>query len=616
MSSRLTITSVSPSVTANGVAYPSKRVIGDIVRCSAIVVCDGHVEIGGLLRVIAPDGTATHTPLEHVNGCTYSAELVVEQLGRYVFTIETWIDQGATIQSKIVRKRDAGQATANEAEELRRLGTATTSDHVESPPHTIIVDPVIASFGAWYEFFPRSLADAASNDPGNPRHGTLGDAVGRLDHARDLGFDIVYFPPIHPIGREHRKGKDNSVDAKPGDVGSPYAIGAVEGGHMAVHPQLGTVADVATLVTECRDRGLELALDIAYTCAPDHPWVTEHPEWFAVRPDGTIAYAENPPKRYQDIVPFDFDSKDAKALWRALADVIEFWHRQGVRVFRIDNPHTKPFPFWEWMIAELKRIDPAIIFLAEAFAHPEVMLQLSRVGFSVSYNHFPWQHAPWQLQQYFDKLMSGDAIEYFRGSAWPNTPDILTDELAIGLRQVYVTRLVLAATLSASYGLYSPVFELQESEQRPGSEEYMHNEKYELRAWNLHQEHSLAPLMQWVNQIRREHAALQHDRSLVFHHCENPRLVVYSKTAPERVGVDHLDRSPILVVANTDHHNPQEGFVNIDITKLGHGFEGAYEAYDLLSGQRYTWAGGRNYVRLDPWQQSAHVFALRPKDPS
>ena len=608
---RLTITGVTPSVSEG--AYPSKRVVGDVVELAAVVVCDGAVEIGAQVRLTGPSGNEQTVPMSRQTGYRFTTDITLTEMGPNMFVVEAWIDRAATLRSKIARKHAAGQTTLNEEEELRLLDEPL-SDHVTSRVEQITVDRLLASFAGWYEFFPRSTGPS----PSEP--GTLRTSIDRLDYVASMGFDIVYLPPIHPIGRAHRKGVNNAAEARPGDVGSPWAIGAAEGGHTSVHPDLGTLDDFDALVRSAAERNLEIALDIAFQCSPDHPWVLEHPEWFQIRPDGTIAYAENPPKQYQDIVPFDFDSEHWRELWVALADVIRFWHGRGVRVFRIDNPHTKPFQFWEWVIAEIKVDDPGVVFLAEAFAHPDVMLQLSRVGFSLSYTHFPWQHSPYELEHYSRLLSDGDRAEFFRGSSWVNTPDILTEELQQGLRQTFESRLVLAATMSASYGVYGPVFELQVADAHHG-EEYQDGEKYEVRSWDLDADGSLRGLIQRLNEIRKQYVSLQHDRSLVFHHCDNERLVVYSKTAPRRIGTTG-DPAPILVVANTDHYNAHDGYVRLDLRALGADFAGAlaedgrFEAHDLLTGQRHIWRGADNYVRLDPWVQPAHVFALRRLDDS
>ena len=615
--SRLTIASFAPSV--KGGTYPAKRTLGDHVEVRAVVLCDQHMALGVAVRHTAPDGTVSVQPLHPVEGPTYAGEVTMSTLGVHELVLEAWIDQAATLQSRIDRKLAAGLDADLDERELAALSTGDT-DHQTAGPYRIAVDRPVAAFGAWYEFFPRSTVEPATTDadadPGSsPRathHGTLAEAVDRLPYIADLGFDIVYLPPIHPIGRSHRKGANNSVTAHDEDVGSPWAIGAAEGGHDAVHPLLGTHDDVRRLVDAARDLGLEVALDIAFQCSPDHPWIGEHPEWFHVRPDGSIAYAENPPKRYQDIVPLAFDTPAWRSLWEALADVIRVWMRLGVRTFRVDNPHTKPLAFWQWAIAELKREDPGLIFLAEAFAHPELMLELSRVGFTQSYTHFPWQYASWQLRDYYAWMLAGEEIEHFRGAAWPNTPDILTEELQQGLRQTFVGRLVLAATLNATYGIYGPAFELQQSAPvRHGSEEYLDSEKYQLRAWDLGQPGSLAPEIRALNEIRRTHRALHHDRSLRFHHSDNERFVVYSKTAPPwPVDSELLSDDPVLVVVNTDHWNVQETIIHLDLGALGLDDTTPILAHDLLNGGTYGWTGPHQYIRLDPWQSPAHVFVL------
>lgn len=609
--SRLTIASFRPSVQRG--AHPVKRVAGDHVEAEAVVLCDQHMALVVNLRHTTPEGQVVNHPMHQVEGPRYAASIVVESIGRHDLVVEAWIDHAATLQSRIDRKLAAGLEADLDERELAGLDRRV-SDEQRAGPYAVVVDRPVAAFGAWYELFPRSTVLAPGGaESGEPRHGTLADTIDRLTYVADLGFDIVYLPPIHPIGTSHRKGANNSVTAGPDDVGSPWAIGAPEGGHDAVHPELGTRDDVAALVAAATDLGLEVALDIAFQCSPDHPWVAAHPEWFHVRPDGSIAYAENPPKRYQDIVPLAFDTPGWSSLWEALADTIRVWRRLGIRTFRVDNPHTKPLAFWEWAIAELKREDPGLIFLAEAFAHPDLMLELSRAGFTQSYTHFPWQHAPWQLRDYYAQMLRGEEVEHFRGAAWPNTPDILTAELQQGYRQTFLARLVLAATLNATYGIYGPPFELlQNTAVREGSEEYLDSEKYQLRTWRLDDPQSLAPELKLVNAIRRTYRALHHDRSLVFHGSDDEAFVVYSKTAPAWPSAnDQLSDDPVLVVVNTDHVNAHETMIHLDLFALGLADAEAIEAHDLLTGQSFRWHGWHQYVRLDPWLQTAHVFALR-----
>jgi starch synthase (maltosyl-transferring) len=614
--SRLVISSFRPSL--RGGALPVKRVAGDHVDAEAVVLCDQHMALVVNLRHTTPDGAVVNHPMHQVEGPRYAAVIVVEAVGRHELVVEAWIDHASTLQSRIDRKLAAGLEADLDERELAALDRRV-SDEQRAGPFAVVVDRPVAAFGAWYEFFPRSTVLGPHDDGDAPaRHGTLAEAIERLPYIADLGFDIVYLPPIHPIGTSHRKGANNTVVAGPDDVGSPWAIGASEGGHDAVHPLLGSRDDVAALVSAASDLGLEIALDIAFQCSPDHPWVAAHPDWFHVRPDGSIAYAENPPKRYQDIVPMAFDTPAWASLWEALVDTIRVWRRLGVRAFRVDNPHTKPLAFWEWAIAELKRDDPGLIFLAEAFAHPHLMHELSRVGFTQSYTHFPWQYAPWQLREYYTQMLRGEEIEHFRGAAWPNTPDILTAELQQGYRQTFLGRLVLAATLNATYGMYGPTFELlQNTAVREGSEEYLDSEKFQLRTWRLDEPRSLAPEIRLLNDIRRRHRALHHDRSLLFHASDDDALVVYSKTAPAWPapdGDDQLSDDPILVVVNTDYVNARAGLIHVDLIALGLDDATAIDAHDLLTGITYRWHGWHQYVRLDPWDSPAHVFALRRVD--
>ena len=477
------------------------------------------------------------------------------------------------------------------------------------------VDPVRARFSSWYEFFPRSTA----KEPG--KHGTFADCEARIDYAAELGFDVVYLPPIHPIGRTKRKGPNNTLHAGANDPGSPWAIGAQEGGHKGVHPALGTADDFKRLLAHARARGIEVAIDIAFQCAPDHPYVQQHPEWFRKRPDGTVQYAENPPKKYQDIYPFDFETEGWQALYAELIDVVMHWVREGVRIFRVDNPHTKPFPLWERLIAEVKTHAPDAIFLSEAFTRPRVMHRLAKVGFTQSYTYFPWRNTKHELTEYFKELCHGPGREYFRPNTWPNTPDILTEYLQIGGRAAFMTRLVLAATLSATYGIYGPAFELMEHEPRePGSEEYRDSEKYQIRHWNLKRQDSLAPFIARVNRIRREHAALQSDWSLRFLDIDNEQMLAYMKSATSvssplpsggRGQGEGLQEDHIIVVTNLDPWHAQSGWLELPLTTLGLASDRPYRVQDLLGGGSFLWQGSRNFVRLDPNGIVAHVFHLR-----
>jgi len=412
---------------------------------------------------------------------------------------------------------------------------------------------------------------------------------------QEMGFDVLYFPPIHPIGSTARKGRNNAVSAQPGEVGSPWAIGAEEGGHKAILPALGTFDDFAFLVREAEKRGISIALDIAFQCSPDHPYVKQHPEWFRARPDGSIQYAENPPKKYQDIYPFDFECESWRELWSELKSIFEFWVGHGVKIFRVDNPHTKAFDFWEWAIGDLKRAHPELVFLSEAFTRPRVMHKLAKLGFTQSYTYFTWRNTKQELADYFTELTQHPSREYFRPNVWPNTPDILHETLQHGGRPAFIVRVVLAATLAANYGLYGPAYELAEHLPRePGSEEYLDSEKYQIRRWERGRADSLKELIARLNRVRHDNPALQSDWSLRFHPVDNAQILAYSK---------RHEGNTILCVVNLDFHHPQSGWVDVDI-------DGSFEVQDLLSGGRYTWARGRNFVELNPGTLPAHVFKV------
>ncbi len=490
------------------------------------------------------------------------------------------------------------------SDELGRL-VAEHSDPtkaVVSELHHLYADPERARFSAWYEMFPRS----ASPDPTRP--GMLADVERLLPYVAGLGFDVLYLPPIHPIGRTNRKGRDGRSLAGPRDPGSPWAIGALEGGHDAVHPELGTIGDFRSLVEAASRVGIDIALDLAFQASPDHPWVREHPEWFRRDPDGLIRHAENPPKRYEDIYPLDFESANWPALWEELADVTRFWVDQGIRIFRVDNPHTKPFRFWRWFIATLKGDHPELIFLSEAFTRPKVMYELARLGFTQSYTYFAWRNEKWELESYFEELTRTAVADYFRPNLWPNTPDILTVPLQSGRKAVFIVRLVLAATLGASYGIYGPPFELQEHLVRePGSEEYARSEKYEVRHWDLSGPDSIAGLIGRVNEIRRTHPALQHDRTLRFHRIDNDQLVAFSKRSIEPGSTD-----VVVVVVNLDPIYTQSGWLELDLEALGMEAAAGYVMHDLLTDARYHWESTRNFVMLDPSGLPVHVFSIEP----
>ncbi|MGA3216454.1 MAG: alpha-1,4-glucan--maltose-1-phosphate maltosyltransferase [Acidimicrobiales bacterium] len=506
----------------------------------------------------------------------------------------------------------------------RLLSESEDSETTTSDTFSVVADPAKARFSTWYEMFPRSASPA----PG--RHGTFADVRNHLDYVAQMGFDVLYLPPIHPIGRTGRKGREGDVSAGPDDPGSPWAIGAAEGGHRAVHPELGTLTEFCALVEDAARRGIDVAMDLAFQASPDHPWVTEHPEWFRHRPDGSIRHAENPPKRYEDIYPLDFATPDWQAMWSELLELVRYWISQGIRVFRVDNPHTKPFAFWEWLLATIRSEAPETIFLSEAFTRPRVMEQLTKIGFTQSYTYFTWRSSKWELERYLTELLDSETADYLRPNLWPNTPDILSQELQSGGRAAFLSRLVLAATLSASYGIYGPAFELQEHEPRSsGSEEYKHSEKYEIRSWDRQSSDSLSGFVALVNTIRRQHPALQYNDSLTFHTVDNDQIIAYSKSrtdpSPKEAGnieanglasrptePPSLAPSPdiVVTVVNLDHVYAQSGWVELDLTALGVDPQRPYVMHDLLTDAHYVWEGRRNFVRLDVAGVPCHIFSL------
>ena len=627
--------------------FPVKRVVGEDVWVEADVFADGHDLVAAVLRHRSSVETNwREVRMQDIGNDRFRGCFTVDELGEFLYTVVGWIDLFASWRRDLRKKVDAGRdvavdllvgaeliaAASRRAEGSDRDALKAAVKELKGEPAAardaafdevlrdlmsrypdrrhegsfprelrVIGDPPLARFGAWYELFPRSTASV----PGN--HGTFDDVIARLPYIEKLGFDVLYLPPIHPIAHERRKGKNNAAISKPDDPGSPWAIGAAEGGHTAVHPDLGTLDDLQRLVVAARERGIEVALDIAFQVTPEHPWVREHPEWFRHRPDGTIQHAENPPKVYEDIYPIDFETNDRAALWEALRDVFLFWCEHGVRTFRVDNPHTKPFAFWEWALAEVKAAHPDAIFLSEAFTRPKVMYRLSKLGFTQSYTYFAWKTEKQDLTDYLIELTRTGAVEFFRPNFWPNTPDILHAYLQTGRRSAFASRLVLAATLASSYGIYGPAFELMEhTPPEPGSEEYLNSEKYEIRTWDLDRKDSLAPLVTRINEIRRENPALHDIRRLRFHGIDNQQLIAYSKTTEDYSNV-------ILVVVNLDPRNPQSGWTSLDLGELGVGPMDSFEVEDLLTGASHTWQGSSNFVRLDAGGEPAHVFRVQPR---
>jgi starch synthase (maltosyl-transferring) len=658
---RAVIDAVSPSI--DGGRFPGKGIAGESVRIEAHCFADGHDRLRVTMRWqalgTAPardapeigEPTARDTDLSAQGNDVWVGEFTPPAPGRYRCEVSAWVDHFESWRGELERREDfadvraalqvgavlaresAARARGEDASVLTSWASLLSDRAIDgSGPMSdtaslkalaldparaslvgrypdrslaatasleIVVDRKRAEFSSWYELFPRSTAP----DPG--RHGTLKDVEARLPYVSEMGFDVLYLPPIQPIGRVNRKGANNALQAEPGDVGSPWAIGSAEGGHKDILSALGTLQDFNSLNARARSLGMELALDIAFQCAPDHPYVSAHPNWFKHRPDGSVQYAENPPKKYQDIYPFDFETDDWRALWQELKSVMDFWIEQGVRIFRVDNPHTKAFSFWEWVIDAIRREHPDVIFLAEAFTRPKVMHRLAKLGFTQSYTYFTWRNTKQELIEYFTELVHGPGSQYFRPNVWPNTPDILQQTLQSGLRAVFAARLILAATLSANYGIYGPSFELMESAPRePGSEEYLNSEKYQLRHWSLDRPDSLRSLIARMNRARRDNVALQSDRSLRFCPLDNDYLIAYTKS-------DEATGNIVLTVVNLDPHHVQSGWVGLDLKALGLDPERPYQMHDLLSEQHYQWRGSHNFVMLDPAHMPAHVFVLR-----
>ncbi|HEX5757663.1 MAG TPA: alpha-1,4-glucan--maltose-1-phosphate maltosyltransferase [Thermoanaerobaculia bacterium] len=647
---RVVIEGVAPEI--DGGRFPIKRVVGEAVVVEADVFADGHDALSCrlLYRREAESGWS-ESRMEALVNDRWRGAFRVSEVGRWRYTLVGWVDPWTTWRRDLAKRVAARQDVAVDlrigAELLRAAAARAPEEEAElltgwaerlaaeaDPGITllelaavdelverhadrahatlyerelgVVVDPERALFSAWYEMFPRSCDGADAPPDGEPPHGTFRACEERLPYVAAMGFDVLYLPPIHPIGRTHRKGRNNDPRAEPGDVDSPWAIGSEEGGHKAVHPQLGTLDDFRRFVARAGEHGLEVALDVAFQCSPDHPYVREHPDWFKRRPDGTIQYAENPPKKYEDIVPFDFECADWRGLWQELASVFTFWIEQGVRIFRVDNPHTKPFAFWEWLIADVKAAHPEAVFLSEAFTRPKPMYRLAKLGFTQSYTYFTWRTSKWELAQYFTELTATEVREFFRPNVWPNTPDILTEHLQLGGRPAFVQRLLLAATLAASYGIYGPAFELGELVPRErGSEEYLHSEKYQLRRWDLDRPGSLAEIIALVNRIRRDNPALQSNAGLRFHPTDNDQVLCYSKATPDLANV-------VLVAVNLDPHSTHAAWLELPLAELGiEDPAQPFQVHDLLTGARYQWHGPRNFVQLDPHGVPAHVFRLR-----
>lgn len=643
---RVQIEGVSPEI--DGGRFPIKRTVGEKVHVEADMFCDGHDAIAGVI-LYRPESSQQwqEAPLSPLVNDRWEGDFTVSEMGSYVYTITSWVDHFKSWRRDIAKKIDAAQvvpvdwligaelieqasqrASGHDAEQLKTWADTLRTHYNESngiledkvqsqelvaliakyPDRElattyekllkITVDREKARFSSWYEMFPRSCGA-----PGE--HGTFSDCIARLPYIAELGFDVLYLPPIHPIGVTFRKGKNNTVLAEHGDTGVPWGIGAPEGGHKAIHPQLGTLEDFRELVAKAQDYGIEVALDLAYQCSPDHPYARENPQWFKRRPDGTIQHAENPPKKYQDIYPIDFETEDWQNLWEELKSVVLFWIDQGVRIFRVDNPHTKGFNFWEWMIGEVKQAYPEVIFLAEAFTRPKVMYRLAKLGYTQSYTYFTWRNTKWELTEYLKELTQTQVREFFRPNFWPNTPDILHEFLQHNGQPAFKLRLVLAATLTANYGIYGPAFEVCENRAlKEGSEEYLDSEKYQIREWDLNSPYTIKPLISRVNCIRRSHRSLQSNNSLRFHQIDNEQIICYTKQTEDSSDL-------MLMVVNFDPHYTQSGWIYLPLESLGLKPDRPYEVHDLLNNAQYTWSGEFNYVELNPHVTPAHIFWIR-----
>ena len=640
---RVVIEQVGPHVEDG--KYPIKRVVDEKVEAHADVYGDGHdlVKATLLYRRQGQEQWQKVFMKQGINDRWVGSFTPGEQ-GFYEFTVKGYVDHFATWQYGLRKKFGANQPITVElligaemmeeankqadkedkkylqeaAKALREADEETAADAVNralSDQMTEVMErcyetdtgttyPKIypveverkrALFSTWYEFFPRS----AAREPG--KHGTFKDAQRLLPRVAEMGFDVVYFPPIHPIGKKNRKGLNNAVTANPGDPGSCWAIGSDEGGHKAIHPELGTLEDFRKLIKAANKLDMEVAMDIAFQCAPDHPYVKEHPQWFKWRPDGSVQYAENPPKRYEDILPINFETEDWENLWKELKSVFDHWIEQGVFIFRVDNPHTKAFPFWEWAIKEIRTQHPDVLFLAEAFTRPRVMQRLAKIGFNQSYTYFSWRNTPYELKEYMLELTQGPMREYYRPNFWPNTPDILTPTLVYGGEQAHLMRVILAATLSSNYGIYGPVYELGVNTPYPGKEEYIDSEKYEIKYWDWEAETRTREVITILNRTRKENPALQNTWNIHFADSENQNILCYGKH-------DEASGNVVIVVVNMDPYHTQGGYIRLPLQELGMAWDRPFYLYDVLSDGHYTWQGEWNYVALNPYLMPAHVF--------
>jgi starch synthase (maltosyl-transferring) len=645
----LVIEAITPQI--EGGRHPIKRAVGEDVVVEADIFKDGHDIVRAVLKWRKAGDESWHeTPLTPLINDRWRGTLSVNGTGRYEYTIEAWGDVFLSWRDEVVKKVDGGLteltsealegarvlrdaakraskadaatleafSASLETAEPARLKEIALDPSLEglmafytdrslattyTPPLGIWVDRRAAAFAAWYEFFPRSAEGKA--DSGS----TFRDCLGRIDDAKAMGFDVIYFPPIHPIGETNRKGRNNSTTCEPGEPGVPYAIGNFRqgvngGGHKDVAPELGTLEDFDWLVAETHKRGMEIALDFAINCSPDHPYVAAHPDWFFKRPDGTIKYAENPPKKYEDVYPLNFHCADWRNLWAELRDVLLFWAGHGVRIFRVDNPHTKPVAFWEWVIAEVHAQFTDVIFLSEAFTRPKMMRALAKVGFTQSYTYFTWRTGKSELIEYLDELTQGEMADYFRGNFFTNTPDILPEHLQTGGRPAFIQRAVLAATLLPIYGIYSGFELCENTPTKPGKEEYLDSEKYQFKGRDWNAPGNIKEILAALNRARRDQRALQEYRNLRFHPADNDQILFYSKMTAAKDSI-------VLVAVNLDPHRFQSAWLTVPISDFGWNESDSYEVRDLITGEIFRWNGARNFVALDPRTRPAHVLEVR-----
>jgi starch synthase (maltosyl-transferring) len=646
---RVVIENVKPEI--NGGRFPAKRVVGERVAVSADIFSDGHDSLSArLLYRHAADAAWTAVPMTPRVNDQWQAEFTVTEIGSYIYTVEGWVDHFKTWQRDLRKKHEARQVLqvdlaagllridsvlGRAGEDKERPGLRALRDRLEAamkkdeagaaaialsdeltslmaafPDRSfsvfydnellVTVDLPKALFSTWYEFFPRSCS------PEQGAHGTFRDCERLIPYVKEMGFDVIYLPPIHPIGKTKRKGRDNATLAAPDDVGSPWAIGSEEGGHDAVHPQLGTIEDFERFVNKAKEQDIDIALDLALQCSPDHPYVKDHPKWFRWRPDNTVQFAENPPKKYEDIYPLNFETEEWKALWEEIRRVVLFWIAKGVRIFRVDNPHTKPFAFWQWLIKDIKKGHHDVFFLAEAFTRPKIMYRLGKVGFAQSYTYFTWRYTKREFMEYLTELTRSDLRDLYRPNFWPNTPDILPEHLQYGGRPAFIMRYLLAATLSSNIGIYGPAFELCVNEPAPGKEEYLHSEKYELRRWDLDDPKSLRDVIARINRIRRENRALQTTWNLEFYETDNDNLLCYGKATED-------GENALIIVVNLDTVHTQSGWVRIPVQELGLGEHQPYLVHDLIGDDKYIWEGARNFVQIDPKVMPGNIFRVRKK---